>query len=105
MQQPRLSSPAPRVALSLTLVSCPMLELLKSLSELNSLQSMPWRWWVSFALGMGGMIAILMNVERDIAVLYIFINLILAIVLATAWEWHADAKKHKSSGSKSKANS
>ncbi len=32
-----------------------MLDLLKSLSDLSSLQALPWRWWISLAVGIGGM--------------------------------------------------
>ena len=38
------------------------------------------------------MVAILMHVQGDIAVLYVFIELILTVVVASVWQWHADKK-------------
>lgn len=67
-----------------------MLDFLKALSELASLDRLPWRWWVGLSLGIAGMIAILMHVEGEIAVLYIFLELILAIGLTAGWQWRAE---------------
>jgi hypothetical protein len=69
-----------------------MLDFLKSLSELGSLQRLPWRWWLCLIVGLGVMIAILMHVQGDIAVLYVFINLVLTVLVAAAWQWRADRK-------------
>lgn len=69
-----------------------MLDFLKSLSELGSLQRLPWRWWLCLIAGLGVMIAILMHVQGDIAVLYVFINLVLTVLIAAAWQWRADRK-------------
>jgi hypothetical protein len=69
-----------------------MLDFLKSLSELGSLQRLPWRWWLCLIVGLGEMIAILMHVQGDIAVLYVFVNLVLTVLVAAAWQWRADRK-------------
>ena len=72
-----------------------MLEFLRFLSDLGTLRSMPWRSWLSFALGCGGIILILMHVKTGIAVVYIFFTLILSVVLGSAWEWHVEARANK----------
>lgn len=41
------------------------------------------------------MIAILMHVEGEIAVLYIFLELILAIGLTAGWQWRAERKAQR----------
>ncbi|WP_175607531.1 hypothetical protein [Deinococcus marmoris] len=49
------------------------------------------------------MIAILINVQGDIAVLYVFLDLVMTIVVATAWEWRAQGQKDRRGGGKYKA--
>ncbi len=72
-----------------------MLDFLRSLTDLSALQSMPWRWWVSLSLGLAGMIAILMHVRGDLAVLYIFLDLVASVVLGAAWQWRAESKARR----------
>lgn len=73
-----------------------MLDFLKSLTELASLRSMPWRWWVAIAIGLGGMVLILMHVEGDIAVLYVFLDLVATVLVGAAWQWRAEDRARRS---------
>ncbi len=75
-----------------------MLDFLRSLSDLAMLERAPWHWWVSIALGFAGMVLILIHVKSDIAVLYVFLDLVLTAVLAAAWQWRADDRKRKGAG-------
>ncbi len=75
-----------------------MLDFLKFLSDLGSIERAPWRWWVSLLLGFAGMVLILMHVDGEIAVLYVCLDLVLTAVLASVWQWRADARMRRAAG-------